>query len=376
MLALLLAPFALAILIGIVLTGAAGYPERSGGDIGFGQHPVDGTVRAASAASCSGGPESPGEPECIELQIELDEGETAGATIRQVQPDEPSTPRFSVGDPVVLAYTGGDPRAESSYQVVDFQRGMPLFWLAALFVAAVVLLGRWKGLASLAALGFSFGVLVLYILPAILDGSDPVLVAVLGSGAIMLGTLYLSHGISAQTSTAVVGTMVSLALIGVLGSIFTEATRLTGLDSDSANLISVLDGEIDARGLLLAGIIIGALGVLDDVTVTQTSVVWELRRANPALTVRQLYSAALRVGRDHLASAVNTLALAYAGAALPVLLAFSVSGQGFGTLLTAQDVAQEIVRTLVGSIGLVAAIPITSLVAAVVARQDAVRPID
>jgi uncharacterized membrane protein len=245
-----------------------------------------------------------------------------------------------------------------------------MLWLAVLFAVAVVLLGRWKGLASLAALGFSIGVLLVYVLPAILAGSNPVVVGVLGAGVIMFGTLYLSHGVSARTSTAVVGTLLSLGLIGLLGSAFSAATRLTGLGADTANLIAVLGTGIDARGLLLAGVVIGALGVLDDVTVTQTSAVWELRRANPGLSSRQLYTAALRIGRDHISSAVNTLALAYAGAALPLLLAFSVSGQSFGTLITAQDVAQEVVRTLVGSIGLVAAVPITTLIAAVVARRD------
>ncbi len=186
----------------------------------------------------------------------------------------------------------------------------------------------------------------------------------------MFGTLYLTHGLSARTSTAVVGTLLSLGLIGVLGSVFAATTHLTGLGADTANLIGVLGTGIDARGLLLAGVVIGALGVLDDVTVTQTSAVWELRRANPNLGTRELYTAARRIGRDHISSAVNTLALAYAGAALPVLLAFSVSGQSFGTLITAQDVAQEVVRTLVGSIGLVAAVPITTLIAAVVARRD------
>jgi uncharacterized membrane protein len=121
--------------------------------------------------------------------------------------------------------------------------------------------------------------------------------------------------------------------------------------------------------------VIGALGVLDDVTVTQTSAVWELRRANPELGVRALYTAALRIGRDHISSAVNTLVLAYTGAALPVLLIFSLSGQGFGTMVTTQDIAQEVVRTLVGSIGLVAAVPITTAIAALVAHQDEIEPI-
>jgi uncharacterized membrane protein len=372
LLALVLVPFALATLVGVALTWPSDNPPTAG-DIGFGQRPVQGEVIATSATPCSvDGAGTGQEPECVALTILLRDGEASGATIEQVLPDEPSTPSVATGDRVVLAFTGGDPADPSSYQVRDFQRSAPMLWLAVLFAVAVVLLGRWKGLASLAALGFSFGVLLVYLLPAILAGSDPVVVGVLGAGVIMFGTLYLSHGVSARTSTAVLGTLLSLGLIGLLGSAFSAATRLTGLGADTANLIAVLGTGIDARGLLLAGVVIGALGVLDDVTMTQTSAVWELRRANPDLSSRELYTAALRIGRDHIASAVNTLALAYAGTALPVMLAFSVSGQSFGTLITAQDVAQEVVRTLVGSIGLVAAVPITTLIAAVVARRDEV----
>ncbi len=370
LLALILVPFALATLVGVALSWPGDEPPAAA-DVGFGQRPVRGEVTATSATSCNvDGVGTGQEPECIALTILLRDGAAPGRTIEQVLPDEPSTPNFTTGDRVVLAFTGGDPVDPSSYQVRDFQRGAPMLWLAVLFAVAVVLLGRWKGLASLAALGFSFGVLLVYVLPAILAGSNPVVVGVLGAGVIMFGTLYLSHGVSARTSTAVVGTLLSLGLIGLLGSAFSAATRLTGLGADTANLIAVLGTGIDARGLLLAGVVIGALGVLDDVTVTQTSAVWELRRANPGLGSRELYTAALRIGRDHISSAVNTLALAYAGAALPVLLAFSVSGQSFGTLITAQDVAQEVVRTLVGSIGLVAAVPITTVIAAVVARRD------
>lgn len=368
LLAALLVPFALASLIGVALTWPGDQPEDGGADLGFGQRPVPGEVTAATPAPCSAG--SSGMPECVALSIRLEDGATSGSTIRQVLPDEPSTPEFAIGDRIVLAYAGGEPTEGSSYQVRDFQRGAPMAWLALLFAAAVLLLGRWKGLASLAALGFSFIVLIGYVLPAILAGSDPVTVGVLGAGVIMFGTLYLAHGISAQTSTAVLGTLLSLGLIMALGTAFTAATRLTGLGSDTQSLIGVLGTGIDARGLLLAGMIIGALGVLDDVTVTQTSAVWELRRASPGLGTRQLYTAALRIGRDHISSAVNTLALAYAGAAMPVLLAYSVSGQTFGTLITAQDVAQEVVRTLVGSVGLVAAVPITTAIATLVTRRD------
>jgi len=373
-----LVPVALATLVGLWLTWPGDTP-RSGADIGFGQRPVHGEVLAAASAPCSSGSTGIGGASqanrCISLDVQLTDGDSPGVTIQQVLPDEPSTPRFTVGDHVVLAYTGGNPSESGSYQVQDFQRGTSMLWLVALFAAAVLLLGRWRGLASLVALGFSFLVLVVYLFPALLTGRDPVIVGVLAASVIMFGVLYLTHGVSARTSSAVLGTVLSLALIGMLGIAFSAATHLTGLDDDTGNLIRVLGHGVDARGLLLAGMIIGALGVLDDVTVTQTSAVWELRRANPALGAWALYTAAVRIGRDHVSSAVNTLALAYAGAALPVLLTFSLSEQVFGTLITAQNIAQEVVRTLVGSIGLVAAVPITTAIAAVVAHCDEITPV-
>jgi uncharacterized membrane protein len=368
-----LVPLALATLAGLWVTWPGEQP-RSGVDVGFGQRPVRGEVLAATSAPCTSGSAgatpSAAAKKCTSLRVLLTDGDSPGVQIQQVLPDEPSTPRFTAGDHIVLAYTGGNPSDAGSYQIQDFQRGTSMLWLAALFAAAVLVVGRWRGLASLAALGFSFLVLVRYLFPAILTGESPVIVGVLAASVIMFGVLYLTHGVSAQTSAAVLGTVLSLALIGVLGNVFSAATQLTGLDDDTAKLIGVLGHGIDARGLLLAGIVVGALGVLDDVTVTQTSAVWELRRANPELGVRALYTAALRIGRDHISSAVNTLALAYTGAALPVLLIFSLSGEGFGTLVSTQDVAQEVVRALVGSIGLVAAVPITTAIAALVARHD------
>jgi uncharacterized membrane protein len=288
----------------------------------------------------------------------------------QVVPLEPGTPRFAVGDPVVLSWSGGDPDDAASYQVVDFQRGGALAVLAAVFAAAVLALGRWRGLAALVGLGVGFAVLLLFVLPAILDGRDPLAVAVVGAGVIMFAVLYLTHGLSARTSTAVLGTLVSLALIGGLGAGFSAAARLTGLDDQTTALIASLGTAVDARGLLLAGMVIGALGVLDDVTITQTSAVWELRRADPTLGPRALFRAAMRIGRDHVASSVNTLVLAYAGASLPLLLLFRLSGSSLGDVATSQEVATEIVRTLVGGIGLVASVPVTTAVAALVASRE------
>jgi uncharacterized membrane protein len=219
----------------------------------------------------------------------------------------------------------------------------------------------------------SFVVVVLFVLPTILAGRNPLLVAIVGAAVIMFIVLYLTHGLSARTSAAVLGTMVSLALIGALSAIFSVAASLTGLDEDTSALIASLGHGIDGRGLLLAGIVIGALGVLDDVTVTQTSAVWELRRANPDLGWRELYGAGLRIGRDHVGSAVNTLVMAYAGASLPVLLYSSISGVGLGAILSSSGLAEEIVRALAGGVGIVAAVPVTTVLAALIASREEVR---
>lgn len=371
----LLAPIAVATVVGMLVL----YPWGSAKPTSSYQQgvPAHGTITTALSGPCLapgqvqvGDQPSPDTKPCLTVEVALTDGAGAGTTIKLIVPIEPSTPRFSVNDKVVLAYNGGDAKDPSSYQIVDFQRGLPLALLAALFAIAVVVLGRWRGLAALGALVMSFVVLVLFVLPAILAGENPLLVAIVGAGVIMFIALYVTHGVSARTSVAVLGTMVSLALIGLLSVIFSAASSLTGLDDSTSTLIGSLGHGIDARGLLLAGIVIGALGVLDDVTVTQTSSVWELRRANPDLGWRELYNAGQRIGRDHVGSAVNTLVMAYAGAALPVMLYSSLSGVGLGTILGSQDVAEEIVRTLAGSVGIVAAVPVTTVLAALIASRE------
>ncbi|MBV9844722.1 MAG: YibE/F family protein [Kutzneria sp.] len=357
----LLLPLAL----GTLVAAAMVYPwhgRAAGGTPAAGTTVVHGVVTATTASDCGGG----GAKQCVAVTVAVDNGHT----VTEPMPLEPSTPRFSVDDKVVLGYNGGDPTDPGSYQLLDFQRGIPLAVLAVLFSIAVLVLGRWQGLKALGALLLTFVILILFVLPAILAGKDPLTVAVAGSALIMFVVLYLTHGLSVRTSTAVAGTLVSLTLIGMLGWIFAVVANLTGLDEDTANLITLLGHGVDSRGLLLAGVVIGSVGVLDDVTVTQTSAVWELRRANPSLGWRRLYAAGLRIGRDHMSSSVNTLVMAYAGAGLPLLLAYSVTGRGFADALTAETVAQEVLRTLVGSIGLIASVPITTLLAALVAHQE------
>ncbi|WP_083268148.1 YibE/F family protein [Lentzea guizhouensis] len=363
----LLVPLVLATVAGAVLLYPFGHEQRTGAQVGLHQKPVNAVVTGVQDGVCG--------ENCTSVTVKMSDGDANGQSVTIPTLRGPGAPRYQTGDEVVLSYSGSQPQAAESYQIVDYQRGWSLALLAVLFAAAVLLLGRWKGLAALGALLLSFVVLVLFVLPAILAGENPLMVAVVGAGLIMFVVLYLSHGVSARTSTAVLGTLVSLVLIGVLGAVFSWASRLTGLDEDTINLVTVLGTDIDTRGLLLAGTIIGALGVLDDVTVTQTSAVWELRRANEKLTWGELFAAGSRIGRDHMSSVVNTLVMAYAGAALPLLLAISLAGRSMGEILTAQQIAQEIVRTLVGSIGLVAAVPVTTALAALVAVRQEVTPV-
>ncbi|SCK14372.1 YibE/F family protein [Streptomyces sp. WMMB 322] len=388
--AAVLIPFAVAVVAGLVLLWPGGLPEKGGpSGVGFDRPTLPARVTAVRVVDCedvnaqpSGGQQQPGQAPgqsagaggqggtgkpggaCRKATVEVTAGKDKGSTFTEVvTPD--ATRTYSAGQDVVVAYAAKAPK-ELRYSVIDVDRKLPMVVLAGVFALFVVLVGRLRGVRALVGLGLSFAVLSLFILPAILQGSNPLVVAVVGGSAIMLATLYLCHGLSARTSVAVLGTLISLLLIGVLGSLFIGWANLTGNTDDQTGLVHGLFPGIGIQGLLLAGVLIGSLGVLDDVTVTQTSAVWELKEADPGAGWRKLYGAAMRIGRDHIASVVNTLVLAYAGAALPLMLLFSIARSGVTAVATSEVVAEEIVRTLVGSIGLVASVPVTTLLAALV----------
>ncbi|GIF72012.1 YibE/F family protein [Asanoa siamensis] len=327
------------------------------------------TVTKVVSEACPPTPEGPPDPgPCGIATVTLDSGPDQGQTRETELPAGPGSPSVGVGDAVIVTplTDSEDPNA-TVYTIADHQRGSPLLWLVVAFGVAIVAFGRWRGLAALAGLAVSFGVLLLFVLPAILDGGPPLPIAVTGAALIMFVVLYLTHGISAQTSVAVLGTLASLVLAGAIGTLAIGLTHLTGYGDENAITLSLLHGEVDLHGLLLAGMIIGSLGVLDDVTVTQAATVGEIARANPSLSRRELYRGGTRVGRAHIASTVNTIVLAYAGASLPVLLLVVAGGRGVGEVLTTEFIAQEIVRSVVGTLGLIAAVPITTALAAFVA---------
>ncbi|MFJ5273579.1 YibE/F family protein [Streptomyces sp. NPDC088358] len=384
--AAVLIPFAAAVVVGLVVLWPGGAPSHERTGVGFDRQSQQATVTeivqvdcksvnasggtqtgdASTAAGSSGRQRATGE--CKKATIRVDSGKDKGRTFTEiVQPDQ--SRQLHQGEKVVVAYEPSAPK-DLQYSVTDVNRRFPMALLAGIFALAVVVVGRMRGLMALIALAVSFLILTFFILPAILEGANPLVVAVVGASAIMLIALYMCHGLSARTSVAVLGTLLSLVLIGVLGSVFIGWAALTGNTDDNTGLIHGLYPSIDMSGLLLAGVIIGSLGVLDDVTVTQTSAVWELHEANPTMGRRGLYRAGIRIGRDHIASVVNTLVLAYAGAALPLLLLFSIAQSSVGAVANSELVAEEIVRTLVGSIGLVASVPVTTALAALVVSAD------
>jgi uncharacterized membrane protein len=311
-----------------------------------------------------------GDRRCQLVTIRLESGPDEGRRARlRLGATGLIDPDVDPGDAIKVSETpdpppGAAPLVGGEYALNDFERGRPMLVLTLIFVAAVVLFARLRGALSLLGLGLSLAVVLLFIVPAILDGSSPLAVAVVGSLAVALITIPLAHGGGPKSLAALLGTAASLLLTAGLALIFTEASHLTGFSSEEASFLQLTGADISLEGLLLAGMVVGALGVLDDVTVSQASTVLALRGANPGLSFRELFGRALRVGRDHVSATVNTLVLAYVGASLPVLLIFSSADLGLGDALGLEIVAKEVVATLVGSIGLIAAVPVTTALAA------------
>jgi len=305
---------------------------------------------------------------CEQADVELLSGPGAPGEALALLPFGERAPDVQAGDRIVVSYTAEAPEGEQ-YAFQDFDRGPPLLVLVVLFAVGVLALSRWRGIGALASLAYSLVLIALFTLPSIMEGSSPLAVAVVTAAAIMLVTLYLSHGFDVRSTVAMLGTLVSLVVIGVLGWVFTGIGHFTGLVDEGSQYISGIAAQVDLRGLLLAGLVIGALGVLDDVTVTQTWAVWELADVDPDASTRSLFVRAMRIGRSHAASTVNTLVLAYVGATLPLMLVFSALDLPFGIAVSQEIVAQEVVRGLVGGLGILAAVPVTTAIAALVAGR-------
>ncbi|MEQ8833246.1 MAG: YibE/F family protein [Miltoncostaeaceae bacterium] len=333
-----------------------------------------GRCRAAVAVG-EGAGQDPEAARCRRVGIELTSGPDSGLSAGfDLGPGFSISPgddiRVTATDLPPDAVVGGVPA--DRYSFADFQRNSSLLWLALAFVALVVITGRWRGARALLGLGASLAIVVMFVAPAILEGTSPPAVALVGALAIMLVAIPVTHGLGPKSVAALLGTTAALLLTIGLAQFATDLAHITGFGSEEASFLNAIGGDtLSIQGLLIAGIVIGALGVLDDLTISQASTVMALRHANPELSARALFSRGMSVGHDHIAAVVNTLVLAYAGAALPVLLVFSLADTGLGDAINSEVVAAEIVATLVGSIGLIAAAPITTGLAALLAvRTD------
>lgn len=312
-------------------------------------------------------PGTPGAGRCVQTLIAIDSGANAGATTLLELSPGPGQPQFAPDDKVRLTRQV-DAQGATSYAFYDFERGWALVGLAVAFAVVIVAVARWRGLLALAGIVIAFVVLVVFLLPALRDGAPAIPVALVASAAILYVVIYLAHGVSLRTSAALLGTLSSLLLASGLSWAAIELIHLTGLSDEQNSTVSAYLGSVSVSGLLLAGFIIGSLGVLNDVTVTQASTVFELAHVGADSSRRAIFLSAIRVGRDHIASTVYTLVLAYAGSSLPLLLLFSVANRSLGDVLTSESVAVEMVRSAVGGIALALSVPLTTAIAALLAK--------
>ena len=364
----ILAALVLPLLVATVVGMLALWPR---GETPIGSVPLAGTGMTIEAGEVVEvlGPDGDGG----QVRVELSTGTGAGQVVPVQVPPEIMANGMGVGDELRLMFSPEAMGTGSPYVFWDFERSSPVWILVAVYAAVVLAVARWRGLAAMAGLGTSLAVIMLFVLPALMLGHPPLLVALTGSGAMLFLSLYLAHGISIRTTTALLGTFVGLAVTATLGMWGTGSANLTGAGSDQSLILAAPFPNLSLADLLLCGIVIAGLGALNDVTITQASAVWELHAANPALPRRRLFAQGMRIGRDHIASTVYTLAFAYVGTALPVLMVASLMDRAVLDTLMAGEIAEEVVRTLVSSVGLVLAIPVTTAIAALLVSRAPAR---
>jgi uncharacterized membrane protein len=304
------------------------------------------------------------------LRVSIEEGQYAGIPFeieygtRQIRNN---MIMIEEGDRIFITISS-TPDGILSAHFIDFYRRNSLLWLLVIFISASVIISGWKGVRSLLGIMLSLAVIILIILPGIQGGKDPLSVSIAGAFFFVAFSLYVIYGWNLKTHTAVLGSLIALVITGVLAFFFVNQARLTGYGDENMFYISQLtQNTMNVRSLLLAGILIGTLGVLDDLVISQASSVFELYRNKPEQSFKNLYKSAMNIGQDHIAATVNTLVLAYAGASLPMLLLFSFRNVDYGLAINLEYIAEEIVRTMVGSLGLFAAVPITTALAALIA---------
>ena len=333
-------------------------PVCEGPDAGTGAKPADG----------QGGDVVDADATCGAITVQLEQPTATSGDVRPIVsvsvPPAVSTSGLREGDTVMLLRTPPQDSQPETYSFLQVQRGAPLSLMLALFLVVVAVVARWRGILALVGLVFGGLVVVKFMLPALLEGQSGLLVALIGSSAIMFVVLYLAHGPSVRTSTALAGTLFGVAITAGLGLLAVDLARLSGVANDEGATLASFVTTMNPRELLTCAIIVAGLGVLNDVTITQSSAVWELRAAAPSMGRRELFHSGMRIGRDHIASTIYTIVFAYAGAALPVLLLLFLYERPVLEMLQTESLSEEIVRTLASAIGLVLAVPVTTAIAA------------
>ena len=375
LMAAVLVPVALATIIGLVLLWPSGTSDaQQAAEQYFPEGTLYPTGEVVAIEPYECGVAGPGADSaaqtCATATVTVEDGPEANENVRLDLPPDVYGAGIEPGVRVVMNRAPGNGDPDELYSFNDFARGFPIAMLALAFAIAVIAVARLRGLASILGLTFAFFILLKFMLPGLLAGSSPVLIGLVGSSAIMLVVLYLAHGFSARTTTALLGTLFGLAMVTALGALGQSAARVTGLASEENVVLAGFAAELDLSGLVLCGIIVAGLGVLNDVTITQASAVWELHQISPDLSSRTLFASAMRIGRDHIASTVYTIVFAYAGASLPLLLLFEIYQRPALDIVTSGVIAEEVVRTLVGAIGLILAVPVTTAIGVAIVKAS------
>ncbi|WP_052091314.1 YibE/F family protein [Modestobacter caceresii] len=368
---LVLVPVGIATLVGLLVLWPSGEQTAAQRAAESFQPPgttyPEATIASLETYECAAATGNAPAQVCARAVLVVAEGESSGDYVQVELSSEVVAEGIEVGDELVLNRDPGIDSGQVTYQFQDFPRSTPIITLALAFTLVVGAVARLRGLLALLGLVFAFFILLQFMLPGLLAGSSPIWVSLVGSSAIMYVVLYLAHGFNARTTTALLGTLFGLALSAVLGTIAVAAAHLTGLANEEAVQLLQFDPTLDFSGLVLAALVVAGLGILNDVTITQASAVWQLHEVSPEMGWVQLFQRGMAIGRDHIASTIYTIVFAYAGAALPLLLLFDIYERPFWTTLTGSVVGEEVVRTLVGGIALVLAVPVTTLIGALVA---------
>jgi uncharacterized membrane protein len=380
----LLTLIGLAVVIGAVLLWPSGskadvplpFQNEQGGAVSNTQA---GTVVSSTLADCGSpsvgqvltgqpAPGVPGSGSCLQSLVSIDSGPNRGAQTMLEFSRGPGQPNLLAGEHIRV-FRQVDQQGATTYGFYDYERGWSLTLLAAAFAIVIIAVARWRGLRALIGIVIAFAVLVIFMLPALRDGAPALPVALVASAAILYAVIYLAHGVSLRTSSALLGTLTSMLLAAILSWGAIKLTHLTGLSQEQNNEVAAYLGNVSIQGLLLAGFIVGSLGVLNDVTISQASTVFEMAHLGHG-SRREVFLRAMRVGSDHIASTVYTLVLAYAGSSLPLLLLLSVANRSLTDVLTSESIAIEIARSAVGGIALALSVPLTTAVAAILATPN------